>query len=170
MCFSYQDLEQKIEQFDKYTDRIINSLEQIAFSISKDIKKLFCNQEESIIEYTGIVDSIQPLAPEIPEEYINKCYHSIRFVDGKEFQLIFDHLNFDKIQPRLKRGNMVKVTYNAPNRIVNLYPRPYYQIMAFDDFLDLVDIENDQAVKVCYFDGHLQKIELIWDEEQHVTD
>lgn len=162
----YQDLGQRLQ---RGSNHILDVLQEFSEVISEDINELLCSLgclNRPALEHIGVIARVEPLAPEVPEEYVGKCYHAIDLTDGARFELIFDHIDFEQIAPRLKRGYMVKIFYDIPYfQVINLYPVPYYRTMAFEDFLDLTDVDNQQPVRVCYFEGQLKKVEILAEEE-----
>lgn len=169
-CFAtdYQSLERHLEEFGIY---VVDTVENFSKTMVSEFKGLIKEIDsflfsEPVLEHTGVIARVEPLAPEIPEEYFGKCYHSIKMADGSLFKLIFDHIEFSELEPNLQRGYMIKVTYRAPNNeIVNVFPRPYYKDMTYEQFLDTHDISNLHPVRVCYYKGDLTRIEFFKEEE-----
>jgi len=94
--------------------------------------------------------------------YKDKCHHLIKMADGSKFMLVFTHVKFADIAKHIKVGCFVKIIYNKfTNRIINIFPQPFYRYMNYEDFLDHNDIDNETIVKVCYFEGNIRRIDFI---------
>lgn len=123
-------------------------------------------------EYIGRVMEV------VPTEYVNKlaiyqgkCYHEIKMNDGTKFMLIFSHVKFCDIEKHIKPGCFVKIVYNkTSNKVINIYPQPFFRYMTYEDFLDYNDIDNDAVVKICYLEGHIKRIDILGIPLTDVTD
>lgn len=158
-----------------FLENLQNDLNHFCFCIKEttrnaveSVKNLFhdVNQRLSSYEHRGFIISVDPLSEEIPLEYQDKCYHSIKLSDGSRFKMIFDDVEFDSIRDSLQRGRIISIIYTMPDyRVVNIYDLPYYKNMCYSDFLDEHDIPDDNLVRVTYFEGKIIKLEFITEEQ-----
>lgn len=122
--------------------------------------------ERNKYSHIGEIASIVPLTQFVPEEYIGKCYHCIKMVDGCTFQLIFDDFNFSEIESHLKVGYQIKITYEMPNyQVSNIFPRPYCVVLEDQELENELAHKLDQnlnkSAKVYYMEDEIQKIVFI---------
>ncbi len=144
-----------LENLDIFKSSLENSVTQVVF----DIKNLF-NIYDEVIDQIEEIRSLTNDPEQTPSRYQGKCYHSIKMRGGMVFNLIFSHVEFDKIKDHLEPGSMVKIIY-LDHRVINIYPQPYYQNMPFEEFLDLCNIDNESLVRVCYFNGKIKKVDFL---------
>jgi len=153
---SYNDLQTSASQ-------LFDNIKDASSHLIRGVKNFFYDISNHVITYEhhGSVLGINPIYP-TPEEYNGKCYHVVKLTDGSQFNLIFDHVNFNDIREKVKPGKILRLVYKMPDfQIVNLYPLPYFKNSTYGDFLDETDIPDNIPIRVSYFDGEIKKVEFL---------
>lgn len=154
------------------SQRVTDSLNEFTNELVADFN-YFIRQVEnyfgpkSFSEHFGIITKVEPLAQDIPKEYVGKCYHRIKLSDGSSFNLIFDHMDFEEIEDQIQEGHFVKIRYQMPSYdIINIFPKPYIREMDFDQVLDDIDVANNQKVEATYYQGRIKKIVFLDSDDE----
>lgn len=157
LCFSFRGVEQKFEQV---TDKV----KDIFTTFSQELRYILCDIGLLTYEHKGMIISVDPLnnANAVPDEYEGKCYHRIKLADGSSFQLIFPNVYFALIRNKIEPGRLIKIIYTQPeNKIVNIYPLPYYRNTTWSEFLENDEIDAETKIRLRYLEDDLTRIDFL---------
>lgn len=163
---NYQAFEQGVDRTAKAVkDNLHRTLHQTLKTLVKEFKDLkeFFTME---YEWHGVIESVRPKEDSLPQLEDGSCYHTLTLKDGQSFDLIFPHVQFSTLEPRLQKGYALKITYryadnNQRPRVINIYPRPYYKLTTYEDFLEEELLEEDTPIKVHYLEDQITRLDFL---------
>lgn len=161
-----------LNQENYHTLDMTNTVKNFLKDIWTDLKQFFSMEE---YEWFGVVDKVELIRdPETNLPLIDDgtCFHELTLKDGTIFHLDFPQLTFTSLQPRLQPGYAVKIKYqippnHQPKQVINIYPRPYYKITSYENFMDenSSEITDESLVKIHYLEDQITRIDFLENEK-----